>query len=566
MNTPLVRIRQFGVEYTGSPQAAVQGLELEIAAGEIVCLVGESGSGKSTLAATLAGLLPSFARQQGKLWLQGQAADQFTERDWRIRRGRVVGYVPQDPATSLDPVKTIGAQVVEAMTVHGVARKEAHQQALGLLHQVGLKNPDQLIERYPHQLSGGMCQRVLIAIAMANDPPLIVADEPTSALDVSVQRQILDRLQTLVRERGSSLLLITHDLAVALDRADRILVMRQGRLLESGTPNKLWHSPSHPYTRQLLQASPITRMQQRRSQPADKYRSPILQVTDLQRRFGHQGRAAVDGVSFSLARGSTTSLVGESGSGKSTTARIILALEQASAGSVLFEGQQILGAGRKQLHAYRRRVQLVYQNPWAALDPRHSLLQIISEPLRAFAIGERRNDRQRVVDLLERVGLPGELLHRRPGQLSGGQRQRVAIARALAAEPDLLVLDEPLSALDAPVQLQVLDLLQTLQQELGLTYLFISHDLATVRGISDQVLVMNQGRLVEQGPTEQVFSRPTSEYTQQLLANMPGLAIACPEIPPSQAPTIEPRAYYNRSGYMALSNHLDSQRRQVRLP
>lgn len=524
MSTPLVRLHQFGVHYPGSPQAAVQGLDLEIAAGEIVCLVGESGSGKSTTAAALAGLLPPVARQHGQVWLQGQALERFDERDWRDRRGRWVGFVPQDPGTSLDPVKTIGAQVIEAMTVHGVAHNEARLRGLALLQQVGLKDPELLLGRYPHQLSGGMCQRVLIAIALANDPPLLIADEPTSALDVSVQRQILDRLQQLVHERGSSLLLITHDLAVALDRADRILVMRHGRLLESGTPSQLWHAPSHPYTRQLLQASPLKRLQHRRSRPASVAGETVLQVTGLQRRFNRQGPAAVDDVSFSLARGTTTSLVGESGSGKSTIARIILALEKASAGSVLFDGQQILGAGRKQLHAYRRHVQLVYQNPWAALDPRHSVLEIVSEPLHAFAIGQRRDDRQRVAELLERVGLPGDLLQRRPGQLSGGQRQRVAIARALAAEPQLLVLDEPLSALDAPVQAQVLDLLQRLQQDLGLTYLFISHDLATVRGISDQVLVMSQGRLVDQGPTEQVFERPASEYTRRLLADMPGLA------------------------------------------
>lgn len=524
MSTALVRIRQLGVDYPGSAQPAVEGLDLEIGAGEIVCLVGESGSGKSTTAAALAGLLPPGVRQRGELWLQDQALERLDERGWRARRGRLVGFVPQDPGTSLDPVKTIGAQLVEAMQVHGVAKAEARLRGVALLQQVGLKDPEQLFKRYPHELSGGMCQRVLIAIALANDPPLLIADEPTSALDVSVQKQILDRLQHLVRERGSSLLLITHDLAVALDRADRILVMRHGRLLESGTPSQLWHAPAHPYTRQLLQASPLARLQQRRAAPSASSSEPLLRVSDLQRRFNRHGPAAVEGVSFSLNRGTTTSLVGESGSGKSTTARIILALEQASAGSVLFDGEQILGAGRKQLHAYRRRVQLVYQNPWAALDPRHDLLQIISEPLRAFAIGERRNDRQRVLELLERVGLPGELLQRRPGQLSGGQRQRVAIARALAAEPELLVLDEPLSALDAPVQAQVLDLLQNLQRELGLTYLFISHDLATVRGISDQVLVMSQGRLVDHGPTEQVFERPASEYTRRLLEDMPGLA------------------------------------------
>ena len=522
MSAPLVRIRQFGVEYPGSRQAAVEGLDLDIAAGEIVCLVGESGSGKSTTAAALAGLLPPGVLQQGQVWLQGQSLEHLIERDWRSRRGRLVGFVPQDPGTSLDPVKTIGAQLTEAMTVHGVPRREAAARAVTLLHQVGLKTPEQLLTCYPHELSGGMCQRVLIAIALANDPPLLIADEPTSALDVRVQRQILDRLQQLVRERGSSLLLITHDLAVALDRADRILVMRHGRLLESGTPSQLWHAPQHPYTRQLLQASPLARLQPRRAAPATVKGEPLLQVTGLQRRFNRHGPAAVEHVSFSLQRGTTTSLVGESGSGKSTTARIILALEQASAGSVRFAGEEVLGAGRKQLHGYRRRVQLVYQNPWAALDPRHDLLEIISEPLRAFGLGERRDHPSRVLELLERVGLSAELLRRRPGQLSGGQRQRVAIARALAAQPELLVLDEPLSALDAPVQAQVLDLLQRLQQELGLTYLFISHDLATVRGISDQVLVMSQGRLVDQGPTEQVFERPASDYTRRLLEDMPG--------------------------------------------
>lgn len=317
---------------------------------------------------------------------------------------------------------------------------------------------------------------------------------------------------------------------VALDRADRILVMRHGHLLESGTPTQLWHAPEHPYTRQLLQASPLARLQQRRVAPVASREQPLLQVTSLHRRFGKQGPAAVDDVSFSLQRGTTTSLVGESGPGKSTPARIILALEQASAGSVRFDGLEVLGAKRRELHGYRRRVQLVYQNPYAALDPRLDLLAIVSEPLRAFGIGQRRDDRARVLALLERVGLPAELLHRRPAQLSGGQRQRVAIARALAVEPELLVLDEPLSALDAPVQAQVLDLLQRLQQALGLTYLFISHDLATVRDISDQVLVMSQGRLVDQGATEEVFGRPGSEYTRRLLEDMPGRLVPQVEV------------------------------------
>ena len=306
MNTPLVRIQQLSVDYPGNPQAAVQALDLEIAAGEIVCLVGESGSGKSTTAAALAGLLPAAARQRGQLWLQGQALEQFAERDWCQRRGRLVGFVPQDPGTSLDPVKTIGAQLVEAMTVHGVPGREAGARGLALLQQVGLRDAKQLSRRYPHELSGGMCQRVLIAIALANDPPLLIADEPTSALDVSVQRQILDRLQQLVRARGSSLLLITHDLAVALDRADRILVMRNGQLLESGTPAQLWHAPKHPYTRQLLAASPLARLQQRRTGPASAVGEPLLQVSGLMRRFNRHAAPVVDGVSFTLPRGSTT--------------------------------------------------------------------------------------------------------------------------------------------------------------------------------------------------------------------------------------------------------------------
>lgn len=527
MNDVLLTIDKLSIDYHGAqgPQPGVRDLDLQVRRGEFVAIVGESGSGKSTTAAALIGLLADNARiSQGRIDFAGHPLHALDERTWRRLRGTRIGFVPQDPGLSLDPVKRIGAQVSEALTVHGVPRREAQARSLEMLAQVGLRDVERLARRYPHELSGGMRQRVLIAIAMVNRPELIIADEPTSALDVSVQRQVLDHLQALAEERQIAVLLITHDLGVAMDRAERVIVMQHGRIVESGNTRQIFLQPHHPYTRQLLDAAPSLRQAQPGQRPTARDSAPLLSVSGLGKQFaGSPGApAAVADVSFELARGTTVSLVGESGSGKSTTARMILRLETPSAGTVLYAGDDVHRKDALGLRQYRRRVQVVYQNPYASLDPRFTLEQIISEPLRAFAIGDRQSQRRRASDLLARVGLSVGLLDSRPEQLSGGQRQRVAIARALAVEPELLVLDEPLSALDASVQRQILELLAELQRELGLSYLFISHDLAVVRQISDQVVVMQAGRVVEQGPGEQVFGNPASEYTRRLLEDVPG--------------------------------------------
>ncbi|OCR25154.1 ABC transporter ATP-binding protein [Pseudomonas syringae] len=509
----------------------VDGINFSLFAGEIVAVVGESGSGKSTTAAALVGLLAGNAQiESGSIKLNGVEQIRASERHWRALRGKVLGFVPQDPGMSLDPVKRIGAQLCEAMTVHGVPKSEARARAATLLADVGLQNPERVGRSFPHQLSGGMRQRVLIAIALANNPAVIIADEPTSALDVGVQRQILDQLQSLARKRGTAVLLITHDLGVALDRADRLIVMHNGRIVETGAARQIFQRPQHAYTQQLLGAVPTLasaapRPVASRRDSVVALQSPLLQVEHLGKDFStwrNPGSAAVDDVSFSVMRHGTTSLVGESGSGKSTTARLIVGLEKLDAGRVLFDGQDISGYSRRNWQPLRRRIQVVYQNPYASLDPRFTLEQIISEPLQAYAVGDRESRTRRAADLLEQVELPLRLLHSRPGELSGGQRQRVAIARALALEPELVVLDEPLSALDASVQTQILALLAQLQQRLGLSYLFISHDLAVVRQISDQVVVMRAGKVVEQGGCHDVFQSPGHAYTRRLLADIPG--------------------------------------------
>lgn len=528
----LLDVRDLRIAYQGREgrTEGVAGISFQLQAGEILAIVGESGSGKSTTAAALVGLLATNARiEAGSIRLAGEELTQANERQWQSIRGRRVGFVPQDPGLSLDPVKRIGSQLIEALTLHGVPKALARQRSLELLREVGLAEVERIARSYPHQLSGGMRQRVLIAIALANDPPLIIADEPTSALDVGVQRQILDRLQALARERGTAVLLITHDLGVALDRADRLLVMHQGRIVEAGDARRIFQAPQHAYTQQLLNAAPSLIVQQRRVPaalpPVAGKSATLLVAKNLSKDFStwrNPGPAAVDGVSFHLPRHGTTSLVGESGSGKSTTARLILGLEQPDTGSVVFDGQDISKVSQREWLALRRRIQVVYQNPYASLNPRLSLEQIISEPLQAFAVGDAAWRRQRAATLLEQVELPARLLGSRPTELSGGQRQRVAIARALALEPELLVLDEPLSALDASVQGQILKLLGELQARLGLSYLFISHDLAVVRQISDQVVVMQAGRVVEQGGCEQIFQAPSSDYTRSLLADIPG--------------------------------------------
>ncbi|MFD2420710.1 dipeptide ABC transporter ATP-binding protein [Amycolatopsis pigmentata] len=495
---------------------ALDGVRLTVRSGQAVALVGESGSGKSTTAHAVLGLLPRGGRiVRGSITFAGRDLTRLSERGWRAVRGREVALVPQDPGVALNPVRRVGDQVAEALVVHGLAtRRAAPSEAVDLLARAGIADPRLRARQYPHELSGGLRQRALIAAALAGRPKLIIADEPTSALDVTVQCRILDYLGELAARDNLALLLITHDLGVAADRADEIVVLSRGRVAERAPARELLAAPTHAYTRQLLAAAPS--LADYSPRPPREGGPVLVEVSGLRKRFG--SITAVDGVSFSLRRGQTLALVGESGSGKSTTARLLLRLETPSAGTVQFDGQNITTLTGEPLRRLRRRMQLVYQNPYAALNPKMTVADIVTEPLRAFGLGGRSD----AAGLLDQVALPATLAGRKPAELSGGQRQRVAIARALALRPDLLVCDEPVSALDVSVQARILELLVRLQEELGLTYLVISHDLAVVRQIADHVGVMRHGALVEYGTADQVFSRPGHDYTRELLAAIPG--------------------------------------------
>jgi peptide/nickel transport system ATP-binding protein len=540
--TPVLRVRGLRVGYrrAAGRSYAVDGVDLDVGRGEVVALVGESGSGKTTAALAVTRLLPAAARvSAGEILFKGRDLAALDDAALCAVRGRAIGFIPQDPAVALNPVHRIGDQVAEVLRIHGLARGEqARQAALDALSRAEVPESGLRAGQYPHQLSGGTLQRVLIAIALAGSPELIIADEPTSALDVTVQRRVLDHLEELGRELGIALLLITHDLAVARDRAHRVVVMSEGRVVESGPAAQVLDDPQHPYTRRLVAAVPgwpgVAAAPVRRSvvvtEPdGESAASPLLEVRGLAKEFAPpRGTApshplrAVDGIDFTLARGEALALVGESGSGKSTTARLVVRLERPTAGSILFDGTDLAALDPARMRALRRRMQLVYQNPFASLDPRFTVRRIVEEPLRAFRLGGRSERRARSAELLDLVALPSYLLDRRPAQLSGGQRQRVAIARALALHPDLLVCDEPVSALDVSVQAQILDLLARLQRELGLSYLFITHDLAVARQVCSRVAVMRAGRIVETGPTERVLTAPEHDYTRELVAAVPG--------------------------------------------
>ncbi|MGA5704807.1 dipeptide ABC transporter ATP-binding protein [Peterkaempfera bronchialis] len=536
---PLVELRGLTVSFPGrrAPVRAVRGLSLTVRAGESVALVGESGSGKSVTARSLVGLAGPGARVTAETFrIDGREAGSLTGRQWRPLRGRRIGFVLQDALVSLDPLRRVGDEIAEALHAHrSVPRTEVPERVLRLLADAGVPDPELRARQYPHELSGGLRQRALIASAIAAGPALLIADEPTTALDVTVQAQILDLLAER-RRAGMALLLISHDLAVVAKVADRVLVMKDGEVVEEGPTAEVLANPGHPYTRQLLDAVPHahargTRLSGPRAgiprpRHADPAEAPVvLAARSIGKSFAVPGRGrltAVEDVSFTLRAGRTLGVVGESGSGKSTTGRILLGLTAPDTGSVEVEGKSWLGLSARDRRALHRRVQVVHQDPLSSFDPRYTVARILAEPLAATGL-PRGEHACRVDELMDQVGLGRELLRRRPRQLSGGQRQRVAIARALAPHPRIIVLDEPVAALDVSIQAQVLDLLLDLQAELGVAYVFISHDLGVVHHIADEVLVMKDGRTVESGDVGGVFAAPRHPYTRALLDAVPQL-------------------------------------------
>ncbi|MFI2752905.1 dipeptide ABC transporter ATP-binding protein [Cellulomonas sp. P22] len=558
VDTPLLEIRDLEVSFStaNGPVRALRGVDLTVYAGQTVAIVGESGSGKSTTAHAVIDLLPGTGRVTGgSILFEGRDISQAGRREIVALRGSEIGFVPQDPMSNLNPVWKVGFQVKETLVANGVATGAAATARVHeLLAEAGLRDVPRRAKQYPHEFSGGMLQRALIAIGLAARPKLLIADEPTSALDVTVQRTILDHLEGLTRELGTAVLLVTHDLGLAAERAEHLVVMYQGRVVESGPAREILGAPRHPYTQRLVASAPS--LASRRIQSAKERgveatellaptggdqaeidrRDDLVVVDHLTKVFrlpgGRPGRTqeftAVDDVSFTLRRGTTTALVGESGSGKSTVANIVLNLLDPTSGKILFEGTDLSTLDRAQLFDFRRRVQPIFQNPYGSLDPMYSIFRTIEEPLRVHRVGGRRSREARVRELLDLVALPQSTLRRFPNELSGGQRQRIAIARALALEPDVVVCDEAVSALDVLVQAQILTLLNDLQSELDLTYLFITHDLAVVRQIADEVCVMQDGRIVEAAMTDEVFDHPREQYTRDLLAAIPGSRLETP--------------------------------------
>ncbi|USQ74801.1 dipeptide ABC transporter ATP-binding protein [Ornithinimicrobium cryptoxanthini] len=548
--TPLLEIRDLEVAFRSSTGMvpAVRGANLTVYPGQSVAIVGESGSGKSTTAHAIIDLLPGTGRVTGgSIKFAGKELTSASRKDIEHLRGREIGLVPQDPMSNLNPVWKIGFQVKEALIANGVAKgSDIAKEVEAVLSRAGLPDAARRSKQYPHEFSGGMRQRALIGIGLAGRPRLLIADEPTSALDVTVQRQILDHLEELTSEQNAAVLFITHDLGLAAERAEHLVVMHRGRVVESGPSRQILSSPQHPYTQRLVASAPS--LASRRIQSAHERgvesdellvedeastASNIVEVEQLTKVFSLRGGPvgasrefkAVDDVSFVIPRGSTMALVGESGSGKSTVANIILNLLEPTEGKVLFEGTEVGALSRRQLFDFRRQVQPIFQNPYGSLDPMYSIFRTIVEPLRVHRIGDAKSRSKRVAELLDLVSLPTSTMRRYPNELSGGQRQRVAIARALALEPKVVVCDEAVSALDVLVQAQVLSLLHDLQHELGLTYLFITHDLAVVRQIADTVAVMQSGRIVEQAGTAEVFDNPREEYTRELLEAIPGASL-----------------------------------------
>lgn len=530
--TPLLQVKDLVTTFTTSTEVvrAVDHVSFDVMPGRILGIVGESGSGKSVTCRSILGLVREPGRiESGQIELGGRNLLTLRESELRRVRGREVAMIFQDPQSTLNPVITIGDQIEEAMRIHGVGAGTARLRALELLTQVGIPNPETAVNRYQHEFSGGMRQRVVIAIALANNPSLLIADEPTTALDVTIQAQILDLLRTLRIELGIAIVLITHDMGVVAEICDDVLVMYKGQVVERGSVSQVLTSPSHPYTQKLMRAVP--KMDSPLRTPVTAKGSPVLEVRNLQTDVMAGSRGlfrkkapfyAVDGVSLSVHAGETLALVGESGCGKSTLSRTIVGIHQPTSGSILVNGRDVTERTSENSQATIDGVQYVFQDPYSSLNPRRTAGQSIEEALRQS--GCAKNElHERAVELFEQVGLPANYLDRYPYAFSGGQRQRIGIARALAGKAKTLILDEPVSALDVSIQSEIIELLRALQEKYNLGYLFISHDLAVVRGISHRVAVMYRGRIVETGTTADVFDSPQDPYTQKLLASTPRL-------------------------------------------
>ncbi|MDZ7839751.1 MAG: ABC transporter ATP-binding protein [Gammaproteobacteria bacterium] len=577
--TPVLEVRGLTVEFPSRRGlvTAARDVNLAVAAGEILGVVGESGAGKSTIGNAVMGLLdPPGHISAGEVLLEGERIDTLGAQAMRRIRGRRVAMIFQDPLTSLDPLQTVGDQIVETIVTHlDMSEPKARSRAVELLGQVGIPAPETRVDQYPHQFSGGMRQRVVIALSLCAEPDVIIADEPTTALDVSIQAQILSLLRRLVRDHGVGMILITHDMGVIADVTDRVTVMYRGRVVEEGPTRKILGDPDHTYTRSLISAVPrpdrrfdrfplveyieaassATRKIDIRTHwlgrvrdfgPAREGGGPLLEARGLRLRFSTRWSLmpskrryvqAVDDVAFEIAPGEVFGLVGESGSGKSTIARIVTGLYRPQAGSVLFAGQDLTALGsRRAVNRYRRQMQMIFQDPFSSLNPRMRVRDIVAEPIRFHRLTEAQSETRGIVDdLLEHVGLGESAGKKYPHEFSGGQRQRISIARALATRPRFLICDEPTSALDVSIQAQILNLLKDLQEELGLTMLFISHDLPVIRQMCDRVAVMREGKIVETAPTERLFDTPQHEYSRHLLDLMPRLDIVkrSPDVAPA---------------------------------
>lgn len=562
--TPLLHIENLRVSFKGEDKQyieTVKGISFDIPTNTTVALVGESGSGKSVTSLATMGLLPvgqSKIDEKSKIIFEGKDLLGLSRTEMRKICGKDIAMIFQEPMSSLNPVFTVGNQIAEVLCLHmGMSRKQARQRVLELLKEVGIPSPETKIDAYPNQLSGGQQQRVMIAMAIACEPKLLIADEPTTALDVTIQKQIIDLLESLRQRRQMSMLFITHDLALVGEIADQVIVMRHGEIREQGTAEQVLEQPKDVYTRALLYCRPQMSQRPYRlpvtsdfmrqennilvEQSFDVSEIPerkrglngdeqiILEVKDLKKSFysrkglfGKEEFQAVKGVSFKLAKGKTLGLVGESGSGKTTVGLLLMRLHQASGGQALIEGKDILSLTEKEFAKYQRKIQIIFQNPYASLNPRFTIGQILLEPMQIHGIGKDDAERKQIaLGLLERVNLPEQAYYRYPHEFSGGQRQRIAIARCLTLKPEILICDESVSALDVSVQAQVLNLLQDLQDEFGLSYIFISHDLSVVKYISDQVMVMNHGEVVEIANSDELYAHPQHDYTKRLLQAIP---------------------------------------------